>query len=229
MLNGAHSMLAYAGFIAGHRYVRDCMADPDLAALIRRHMSEAARTLGPVPGIDLGQYAERAARPVRQSGDRPRDLADRHGRHPETAAAADRAGNDRARTGPAAGHLRLRRRRLDALRARHARRTARNTPCAIRGRTRSPRWSKASALPAPSSTSCSGCPDFSPRNWQVPRSGEAQSRAGSKPCSQRTCARRSKRKRRKSGSSRPDMIATGTTPTNRRYRGSVHGGKPDRR
>jgi fructuronate reductase len=57
MLNGAHSMLAYAGFIAGHRYVRDCMADPELASLIRHHMSEAARTLGPVPGIDLAQYA----------------------------------------------------------------------------------------------------------------------------------------------------------------------------
>ena len=58
MLNGAHSMLAYAGFIAGHRYVRDCMADPELAALIRRHMSEAARTLAPVPGIDLDHYAD---------------------------------------------------------------------------------------------------------------------------------------------------------------------------
>ena len=33
MLNGTHSMLAYAGFIAGHRYVRDCMGDPALASL----------------------------------------------------------------------------------------------------------------------------------------------------------------------------------------------------
>ena len=98
MLNGAHSMLAYAGFIAGHRYVRDCMADPDLASLIRRHMSEAARTLAAVPGIDLGQYAGDSLDAVRQSGDRPRDLADRHGRHAKTAAAADRAGNDRARS-----------------------------------------------------------------------------------------------------------------------------------
>lgn len=57
MLNGAHSMLAYAGFIAGHQYVRDVMADGDLARLVARHMSEAARTLEPVPDVDLGRYA----------------------------------------------------------------------------------------------------------------------------------------------------------------------------
>jgi len=58
MLNGAHSMLAYSGFIAGHKYVRDVMADPDLALLVARHMREAARTLDAVPGVDLGRYGE---------------------------------------------------------------------------------------------------------------------------------------------------------------------------
>lgn len=58
MLNGTHSMLAYAGFIAGHAYVRDAMADAALARLARRHMREAARTLDPVPGIDLDHYAD---------------------------------------------------------------------------------------------------------------------------------------------------------------------------
>jgi fructuronate reductase len=57
MLNGAHSLLAYAGFIAGHEYVRDAMRDEQLARLVRRHMGEAARTLDPVPGIDLERYA----------------------------------------------------------------------------------------------------------------------------------------------------------------------------
>jgi fructuronate reductase len=57
MLNGAHSMLAYSGFLAGHRYVRDVMGDPALAALVARHMKAAATTLDPVPGVDLGQYA----------------------------------------------------------------------------------------------------------------------------------------------------------------------------
>jgi fructuronate reductase len=57
MLNGAHSMLAYSGFLAGHRYVRDVMGDPGLAALVARHMKAAAATLDPVPGVDLGRYA----------------------------------------------------------------------------------------------------------------------------------------------------------------------------
>ncbi|MBX3578787.1 MAG: mannitol dehydrogenase family protein [Rhizobiaceae bacterium] len=56
MLNGAHSMLAYAGYVAGHAYVRDVMKDADLAALVKRHQTEAARTLDPVPGIDLDSY-----------------------------------------------------------------------------------------------------------------------------------------------------------------------------
>ncbi len=58
MLNGTHSMLAYSGFLAGHKYVRDVMSDADLALLARRHMREAARSLEPVPGVDLDRYAE---------------------------------------------------------------------------------------------------------------------------------------------------------------------------
>ena len=58
MLNGTHSMLAYAGFLAEHRHVRDTMKDPALARLIRRHLGAASATLGPLPGIDFAQYAE---------------------------------------------------------------------------------------------------------------------------------------------------------------------------
>ncbi len=58
LLNGSHSLLAYSGFLAGHAYVRDVMADADLVALIERHMREAARTLAPVPGVDLDAYAQ---------------------------------------------------------------------------------------------------------------------------------------------------------------------------
>ena len=57
MLNGSHSMLAYAGFLAGHEYVRDVMADPALSALVARHMQAAAATLPALPGIDLARYA----------------------------------------------------------------------------------------------------------------------------------------------------------------------------
>ncbi len=58
MLNGAHSMLAYSGFLAGRKYVRDVMASTDHAALVARHMRAAARTLDPVPGVDLDRYGE---------------------------------------------------------------------------------------------------------------------------------------------------------------------------
>ena len=73
MLNGTHSMLAYSGFIAGHQYVRDAMADASLASLARRHMRQAAMTLDPVPGIELERYADEWSRdsPTPQSLTRP--------------------------------------------------------------------------------------------------------------------------------------------------------------
>ncbi len=56
MLNGAHSMLAYSGFLAGHAYVRDVMGDAALVALIRRHLNAAAATLSPLQGVDFASY-----------------------------------------------------------------------------------------------------------------------------------------------------------------------------
>ncbi len=61
MLNGAHSMLAYAGFLSGFAYVRDVMADGPLATLVARHMTAAAATLEPLTGIDLEDYAAELA------------------------------------------------------------------------------------------------------------------------------------------------------------------------
>ena len=87
MLNGAHSLIAYLGVLAGHEFVRDAMADPALAALVRRHMRAAATTLDPVPGIDLDAYADQLAARLRQPRHRPPHPADRHGRHAEAAAA----------------------------------------------------------------------------------------------------------------------------------------------
>ncbi|MEM9440336.1 MAG: mannitol dehydrogenase family protein [Pseudomonadota bacterium] len=58
ILNGAHSMLAYAGYLNGHTYVRDVMANKTLAALVRRHMLAAADTLTPMSGIDLTDYVK---------------------------------------------------------------------------------------------------------------------------------------------------------------------------
>jgi fructuronate reductase len=58
MLNGAHSLMAYAGFLLGYRYIRDVVQDAFMVRLVRRYMQAARATLGPVPGIDLDEYAE---------------------------------------------------------------------------------------------------------------------------------------------------------------------------
>ena len=58
MLNGSHSMLAYAGFLAGHRYVRDVMRAAPLRALVQRHLKAASLTLGSGLAVDLASYAE---------------------------------------------------------------------------------------------------------------------------------------------------------------------------
>lgn len=56
MLNGAHSMLAYLGFVQGCTYVRDVMANGHLATLVDQHMQAAARTLQPLNGINFDDY-----------------------------------------------------------------------------------------------------------------------------------------------------------------------------
>ena len=61
MLNGAHSMLAYAGFHAGLPFVRDVMADPAMARLVRRHLAAAAASLPPMPEVDLDAYGDALA------------------------------------------------------------------------------------------------------------------------------------------------------------------------
>lgn len=58
LLNGAHSLIAYLGRLHGLEHVRDVMRDPAHVGTVRRHIAAAARTLGPVPGIDLAAYAQ---------------------------------------------------------------------------------------------------------------------------------------------------------------------------
>lgn len=58
MLNGAHSLLAYCGLDAGHRYVHEAIADPHLRRLAERLMrNEAAPTIAAGPDQDLYAYA----------------------------------------------------------------------------------------------------------------------------------------------------------------------------
>lgn len=52
LLNGTHSLLAYAGFLAGHETVSEAIRDASLAVLAERQMIAAAATLPPIPGID---------------------------------------------------------------------------------------------------------------------------------------------------------------------------------
>lgn len=59
MLNGAHSALAYLGLARGYQFVHEAIADRELLALIVALMrSEAAPTIGVVPGLDLENYAD---------------------------------------------------------------------------------------------------------------------------------------------------------------------------
>lgn len=60
MLNGSHSLLAYLGSLAGIETVAEAVAREDIAALLRRYMSdEAAPTLAMPSGVDLAAYRER--------------------------------------------------------------------------------------------------------------------------------------------------------------------------
>lgn len=65
MLNGTHSMLAYTGFLAGQRYVRDVMADANLATLVKRHLGATADLLPPLQGIEFASYADALAKRFR--------------------------------------------------------------------------------------------------------------------------------------------------------------------
>lgn len=57
MLNGSHSLLAYAGHVAGLPTVKSCMGNETLRALLERHFATAASTLKPLPGVDYQDYA----------------------------------------------------------------------------------------------------------------------------------------------------------------------------
>jgi fructuronate reductase len=55
LLNGAHSLLAYAGQARGHRTVADAIGDGELRGRVERWWAEAARHL-PLPAADVERY-----------------------------------------------------------------------------------------------------------------------------------------------------------------------------
>jgi mannitol-1-phosphate/altronate dehydrogenase len=58
LLNASHSCLAYAALLRGHSHVHAAMADGAVRGLVAAHMREAAPTVPPVPGVELGPYCE---------------------------------------------------------------------------------------------------------------------------------------------------------------------------
>ncbi len=58
LLNGAHSTLAYLGYLAGHETVATASADPLLARMLERLWVEIIPTVPPPPGVDLQAYVQ---------------------------------------------------------------------------------------------------------------------------------------------------------------------------
>ncbi len=56
LLNGAHSSLAYLGYLAGYAFVSDVMADGGFARFVKALMDEATPTLAVPPSTDISAY-----------------------------------------------------------------------------------------------------------------------------------------------------------------------------
>jgi fructuronate reductase len=56
LLNGAHSSLAYLGYLAGYELVSEAMSDPAFARFARGLMEEVTPTLALPAGVDLAAY-----------------------------------------------------------------------------------------------------------------------------------------------------------------------------
>jgi fructuronate reductase len=60
LLNGTHSLVAYAGWLAGHTTIAEAVTDPEIAERARQYLFEdALPTLTPPEGLDLHQYGEK--------------------------------------------------------------------------------------------------------------------------------------------------------------------------
>ena len=59
LLNGAHSALAYIGYLAGHETIADAVGDPVLRRFVDQlWRDEIIPVVPPPPGVDLAAYAE---------------------------------------------------------------------------------------------------------------------------------------------------------------------------
>lgn len=58
LLNGAHSLMAYLGYLAGYETIAQTIADPAFERVVRALMREAETTLDPIPGVDFAAYEQ---------------------------------------------------------------------------------------------------------------------------------------------------------------------------
>jgi len=58
MLNGSHSLLAYAGHVSGLPTIGDCMRSEALRAVLRKHLTQVSAGLTPLSGVDYASYAD---------------------------------------------------------------------------------------------------------------------------------------------------------------------------
>ena len=66
LLNGAHSTMAYLGYLAGHETIADCMGDAALSHLVSHLMhAEVTPTLPVPPGADIESYKQALLRRFR--------------------------------------------------------------------------------------------------------------------------------------------------------------------
>ena len=67
MLNGAHSTMAYLGYLAGHEFIYQASSDAGLARVVEGLWDELAPTLPATPGIDIPAYRRDLMRRFRNS------------------------------------------------------------------------------------------------------------------------------------------------------------------
>ena len=84
LLNGAHSLLAYAGSARGHQTIAEAVTDPVCRRLVEQWWAEASDHLT-LPAQEVADYREALVRAVRQPADPAPAGADRRRRLPETA------------------------------------------------------------------------------------------------------------------------------------------------
>ena len=63
VLNASHSLIAYLGYLAGHRYIFEIVREPIFAEYVTHFLNEEVTPhLDPVPGVDLSDYKKTVVR-----------------------------------------------------------------------------------------------------------------------------------------------------------------------